>query len=268
MASLLINARPFTGRHDIPKGGAVGVRSTSDDFGLKEQLPKFIRLHCEPALLSDVNMYMAAWAPQLVVIELPAYVDLVADTHRYSVTHDAVSSTAQEVDYGKLQRTIIEPLLAQWDATVLSAANGVIEFELGIRALVSCPAVLDWPQSVVDAVVFDEVNYDQGTGLHVIDIDYSATNKGPTAIETQAMGNAQVLAHSTAEKVIRIAVPRDIAKASFIEALQNYYRTVSALYRCRYYLPETLVDQIIAEGGERIYATLAELQSEFIDRLA
>lgn len=268
MASFLINARPYTGRLDVPKGGVYEQRAGAIDFGAKEVLPKLIRVHCPPALMSDLAIYTAPWRPLLQVEELTGSVDLIADTHRYRVQHSETSSSVQNVDFGKLQRSIIEPILASWNAEIVSDVNGVIEFNINIKALVSCPAVLDWPQSIVDAVVFDEVDYNPDTGLHIIDIDYSATNKGSTAIEEQAMKSAQVLAHSASTKVIRIAVPRDIAKTSFVAALQDRYESVPVLYLRRYYLPETMVDQIIAEGGERTYEALADLQAAFVDRLA
>jgi hypothetical protein len=139
---------------------------------------------------------------------------------------------------------MVEAYLNNWGASVFSAADNAVVFDVSIYNAAISQGF--WEQELT-GVIFSEISYVQATGVHTIQVNYTAqiawkakdverriTMKGGTVISDNA-GVARFT-------ITRTAVS-DVFKRNVKEKVEQI------LYRNQYYLPPSLIDSIISMGG-------------------
>jgi hypothetical protein len=98
----------------------------------------------------------------------------------------------------------------------------------------------------ISQVVFSEISYDQTTGVHRVQADYSVIAPNPTSVERHVsrMG-LTIISHG--DRVLTYDADSSTCAAILKRQLQGYTRKIVA--RRRYHIAESVVDTIINNGG-------------------
>jgi len=237
------------------KGDIVEVRANSGIFGQKEGLPDFVRVKVPSLLISDVRHYMDVWRTELKFTVVAS--DPSQDGFRLKISNDKTDPAGT----GNVTKEQVEKFITKWGGAVVSFGPNEVIFD--IRVFDAFKSKGYWDVSI-GGVVFNEVSYDQITGIHMVDIDYNAIGNNPTYVENFLDSKVDtVISH--ANKIIRVTVSRSTVKAEFEEAISSGGKRM--IGRRRWYITPEQVDIIIGLGGMVTIST-AQLNSSVKDRLA
>jgi hypothetical protein len=217
------------------KGDVVEVRATGSDYG--GRLPEsFVVVEVPDLPMKDWHQYTVAW-DRKVEFEVVSH-DPVTDQYRIRLY-----STTANAGYGEITKEGVEQYIQNWNGTVVSWGINEVVWDVQIfNALISHAF---W-ETDISQIVFSEVSYDEATGLHRIAADYSATGKGPTAVERYVDGMGLTIV-SHAEKVL--TYDADSGVCAQILKRQINKRIEQRVARRRFHIADSTVDWIIGQGG-------------------
>lgn len=266
MAYLLIKATDYSHadptknrRGVVPKGGIIEPRATGAPLGLKEVSPFCVTIQVPDATIADLLHYMQPWKLE-VDYEL-VNSNLSLDGYRYRVFSLETSVSGHGVNNGQITQAKVQNYLANWNCSFISAsiADGV-HFDIGVYQ--SATSNSFWDRDV-SQIVFTEIDYNQSTGIHRIQADYSVLPINPSGVEHKVMARSgTVITH--ANSVIVFDIHRNDVLKNFRDSVKE--DTGEKLYRKRFTITPAQVDAIVSAGGS-VIRTLAQVQTEIDDRL-
>lgn len=239
------------------KGDIVTTQVAGHPIGSAEQPPAFVRVRVPDMDWIAARQHAQAWVSSLGYEVVAS--DLSQDAHRIRIFNRTASASA-----GNLTAAQVERFVQSWGGAVISEAANEARFNIRIYDAARSAAFLGYPQSVLDRVDWSEVSYDQLSGEHVIEADY-AVQVNPNALDTQIRSaGAEVVSHDVG--VVRYRVTRAAVRDRFVADIDRRGR-IYVSHRSRYYLPDSVVDHILNQGG-MIEADRATLESYVRDRRA
>lgn len=162
---------------------------------------------------------------------------------------------------GEITKAEVENFINNWGGTVHSFGTNEVVFDIRIYDALVSEAFWEIDLSNVN---FSEVSYDQNTGIHRIEADYSATANSPNYVEAYVEGKGLTIV-SHADKVLTYDADRSVVKKAFQDDI--YAKTRTTIARRRYYFGGGVIDTIVANGGT-MTTDLATLQSYIRDKQA
>lgn len=227
------------------KGDIIELRATSTPFGGSEP-DTFVMVECPEPM--DID-YGKAW--NLIIDYEIISSNPSIDEYRLRLFSTLVNS----LNYGVITRDQVETFINNWGGTVFSFGTNEVIFDITIFDAIKSKSF--W-QKDTSGIVFIETNYDQGTGVHTIEADYSALSVSPTYIETLINNNgATVTAHS--DRVITFDIARSVVREAFELDIKTEVKKQNIIEQRRYYVNLGVVDFIIGQGGtyQTDFATLS-----------
>lgn len=242
-------------RQDRPprsRGDIVEIRATSSPFA---PTANFVMAECSGLLLGDVDDKWG-WRWEAVFGWETQSQDLATDTYRMRLYNAAASSAEGAVTLAQVTEQIEE-----WNGTVVGVEDGGVVFDISIYDALSSQGYFDIP---VGSVVFQEISYDQGTGVHRVSADYSALQNNPTYVERYLMSQGFTLV-SHQDRVVVYEGDRTVVRQKFQDELESEiaFRVANG---SRYYVNEAVVAAIESAGGALRDVTPAQIQQYVKDR--
>lgn len=222
----------------VRKGDIVEVRATGTPFGGAEP-GAFVLVEVPDMPMRDVDAFGQAWHTDIAWSVVAR--DVSQDGYRIRLYSEAVSAGG---DKGIITRTAVERFIESWGGRIVSTTSNEVRFDLRILDALTSRAF--WGIDRLEEIGFTEEAYHPDTGLHRLRIDYTRRGVNPTFVERFLMHRGgQVTSHVNGVVVCDFA--RDTIRDQFLQDIRSRGRT--AVARCRYYVPEAVVDQAIAQGG-------------------
>jgi hypothetical protein len=236
------------------KGDIVEIRASSTGFGGLEPVT-FVLAEVPDLPMADYKDKSSAWE-RLIDFSVSGQ-DLSVDGYRLKLFSTLVAGTS-----GIITREEVEAFINSWGGVVFSVAVNEVLFDITIfDALTSKPF---WDGRDISQILFSEISYDQETGIHQIQADYSALENNPTYIET-VIANKGMTVTSHNEKIITFEGDRETARNEFQKDIKE--KSKKLVERRRYYVNPGVVDYIINQGGS-IVTSKATLDTYIKDKLA
>ena len=233
------------------KGDIVEIRATGTPFGGKEP-DAFVLVEVDDAPISEFEGRSIAWECQIDFSVVSH--DAANDKYRLKLY-----STTANNGLGEIAKEDVEAFIQNWNGTVVDYATNEVTFDLSIFDALTSPAF--WEVDV-SSLVFTETAYNQDTGLHTIELDYSAIDNNPTYVEmyVKRMGLA-ITNHSN--KILTYEADTSTVNQAFQSDLKE--KTNKRVARRRYHVSESVVDTIVDNGGT--YTTdLSTLRNYIMDK--
>jgi len=227
----LIIMRQDSGNHS--RGDVVEVRSSGTPFS---PAAKFVMVDVPDATLNGWEKYNGGWDRMLAF-------DIVAHNDELDGYRLRMYSETANAGNGIITKAEVETFIESWSGEIQSFGPNEVVFDIGIFNALKSAAFFEVNTS---SVVFSELYYDSGTGVHRIQADYSALGNNPTYVERYLMREGMDIV-SHADKVIVYDAERAVAKARFERDLQE--KAEQTIERRRYYLNEGVVAAVEAAGG-------------------
>ncbi len=249
MAELLI---ANSSRGKVEKGDIWEIRANNAPVGIKEAV-EFVILKIPNQLMTDLDQYALAWNIELDYTIVNQ--NLGIDGHRIRVSNAKTNSTL-----GSITRAQVENFLTGWGATVFSASQNEVILDCSINGILESESFWDIDITGVD---FTELSYDEGTGVHLISLDYNSIGNNPSYVERFVARRVEsIISH--ANKVIVFEAERDAVLNVFKNDINE---TVEKNIKSRQYkLTSAAVDYITGQGGV-VTDTYVNFLTNLIDKL-
>lgn len=183
--------------------------------------------------------------------------DPVTDT--YTVQLSATSGVAASGRGGIFRDDVIQ-VLNNWNAANIMQDGHTVTFSLSLFGALTCEGYWDHD---VSGVVFSELNYDQATGVHRIQIEYGAL--APTAIQNVAESKGlDIISHNNGILIVEGA--RSDIQGRFKQDIEHAI-SGSVIGFSRWRLSDSAVNLALNQGGV-VSVTWAQLQSNLEDQAA
>lgn len=235
------------------KGDVVEIRASGSPFSGKEP-EKFCLIEVPEVPMTQFLEYSKSWE-RLIEFAVVGQ-NLSLDGYRLRLYSTLINGTQ-----GIITKAEVESFIQSWNGSVFSFGTNEVVFDVTIYNALTSPAFWEFDNS---DIVFSEISYDQATGVHRIQADYSALSKNPTYVEQYVRGkNLTIVYHD--QKVLRYDATRTVVRGAFQDDLKEKSR--KTVTRRRYYFTSAVVDYIVGQGG-MITTDLATLQGYIKDKVA
>ena len=168
---------------------------------------------------------------------------------------------------GAVTRADVEAFISNWGGVVHSVAANEVVFDILIFDALTSLGFWgrSYEQADISNMQFTEVAYDQGTGIHRIELDYSLTGRAPSEAERYVERKGlPVVSH--VESALTYDADRSVVRTAFQNDIRNKSQRVVA--KQRYHVSGAVVDYIVGQGGmiTTDVATLAGyIQDKMVD---
>ena len=235
---LLINKIDFT---VYLKGRYLEVRASSSPFGGNEP-DKFVLIHVLNLPMTDYLYLDTAWE-RIIEYEIVSSNPTV-DGYRIRLYSPLIDSANK----GQITLAEVEAFINGWGGTVFSSGTNEVVFDILIGDAIQSQRF--WRINLTN-VVFTENSYTQATGIHELEIDYSAANGisdyAPSRIEKYVTRKGGVvLSHQ--DEVVTAEFHRSDVRTLFQEDIR--LKSQKIIEPKRYYVGTGVVDYIVGQGGE------------------
>ncbi len=179
--------------------------------------------------------------------------NLVTDTHRLKIY------TEFAVNPGAVNIPAITSALQEWGGKNFAVVNQTLEFDLVVYEALTSAGFWGFNPS---GVVFTETGYNQSTGTHTIQADYSATGRNTTPVEIKVDEiGVNIISHSN--RVITFEGTRSQVN----ELLKTFVADKGGDVQLnrRYKFSNAVINQAVA-NGDVVTITPAQVQSQIIDK--
>jgi hypothetical protein len=154
---------------------------------------------------------------------------------------------------GQLTQEKVANYLAGWNASIFSTAQNEVVFDFSIYGLIQSQRF--WGGKVdVQVIIWNEVSYDQGTGVHRISANHAALGNNPSFIQQYVRDRlvmyegeeniTPIISHDN--MVIVFEITRDAALRFFKWNVKK--KVKESVKRRRWRIISTAVDNVIAQG--------------------
>lgn len=224
---------------NFSKGDIVEVRGSSTPFGGAEP-NSFVLVEVPDVPMAAWEQYgNKHWRTNLQWEVVAS--NLAQDGYRIRIWSDTYRAGDGK---GATAREHIEQFINRWGGSVVDFAANQVRFDIRIIDAIQSTEFWDWPD--LTGVVFTEQDYNQTTGVHRVQMDYSAVPTNPTSVERRAVNlGATIISHQG--RVLVMDIDRADVRKQFIEDIQRGGK--QNVERFRYRITSAAVDAVIAAGG-------------------
>jgi hypothetical protein len=217
------------------KGDIVEIRASNTPFGGKEP-DSFVLIEVPDIPMTAYRKYNMAYNTEISFSIVGHNAEL--DGYRLRLFSNLSSNFIQQIGIDK-----ITAFIEKWGGTVFSIEDDAVIFDLSIFGALKSAGFWDISP---ENIVFTELDYNTETGMHRIELDYSALGNNPSYVETYIEQRGLVaITHNN--RVLTFDADSNIVKAEFEKDIEEKSKTMVA--RRRYYIPENIVDLVIANSG-------------------
>lgn len=217
-----------------------GAESPSRHLQGKQIPPRWIVVRADIPE-SEAQRYCEAWMPNIAV----EWESLNVNADRWRVV--VRSRLMRKSDnHGKMDEGKTKGFMEAWDFTNITYLNNRTRGRNTIFDMAKSRSL--W-KAMADST-FNELSYDQATGIHTIRMDYTAVrpNKDVEVLAlVEGMEETTFIAQDAAANTIDFSVERDVIKASFEADVER--RLEKRIATRRYVFDEAEVDRIISGSG-------------------
>jgi len=243
------------------KGYVVEVFENDKPYVNPPQPPFFI-LSIPELTKAQVENYMGQWQRAITYNVLQRSVPLDGWRLEIKATNANVSGK------GHLTRAKVEEYIVNWGGQIVNVVKNGVRFDISIFSIVKSRNF--WGRDVTP-IVFAEVSYDQGTGVHRVSANYNAVPFPPgmtmEAFEkmfSDAVTDKDGTVVSNTGGAVVFDIGRDVVIQRVRDELQEH--SEETICRRQKYLDPAFVDAIIA-NGRVMTATAAQVLGYVRDRL-
>lgn len=240
------------------KGEISAIQPPDWVWGIKEQSPEFVHVTVTDESYTMLRQQIAPIRRRLQIEIVSS--DPVNDVHRVRIFSDTVRASDQA---GAVTQAEVADFLARWNCAFVSEGANEVVFDADIYDLAASPGFFG--AEALPNVSFSPVSYDEGTGEHVIDADYSLTELHPNDVSRKAAIGTDIEVISNTGGVIRYSIRRATLRQHFLEDIEHQFK--KQLLRRRYRVDPAAVDTAIGNGGA-MTVTNAQFQNNLIDILS
>lgn len=238
------------------KGYVIYEKDSPAVWGAMEGLPNFIRVTITGDLtVEQARAYREQWH---------CMYDWTVDNHNVSLDGYRVTIFGDKVNVsgvGAITRTKLDNHLPNMGFVFFAEAANAITYDFSIYTVVTSQWF--WGYDITD-VVFQENNYDEGTGVHTIQADYGTAGWPMDKVERVVESKGGVVTSNLASVIIFTINRTDINTA-----LKDYFRQRidDKIEERQFYVDGSYVDTVVGQGG-----TDTKTKTEFLalinDRLS
>ncbi len=230
---------------EIRATGAAMTPKEMENYGIIRTIDSFIK---------DDVQYSKIWQPE-IDFEIVNQV-LSLDGFRLKLTVTNASSNS-----GGINATKIESFVTDWGGSVVSITPpNEIVFDISIFNALKSKNF--WDVST-ENVIFTETNYDQGTGIHTIELDYDALGNSPSYIENFIAEKVTIIGHDGSNRFITFEAHRSIIKAEFE---RDILKKLPKIHSKRFYFGSGVVSAILAAPNHILDSTISQVVSFIKDK--
>lgn len=242
-----------------PKGDLIEIRASgTPKSGLNT-----------PFVNVEIPDLMADWLPKGMAWKIEVDYEVVNNNPEIDGWRLRMFSATQNASatQGGITRNQVEAFIANWNGTVHSFGQNDVVFDITIFDAIQSNNFWDAkPDNTwLPQVVFSEVSYDQGTGVHRVEADWSALDKNPTAVERRLM-NLGVDLVSHADQIVTFDAARSLVRQAFEDDIREKSRRMVQRFRWR--ISDVAVDHIVNVHGGEMVTDAATLNSYLIDKVS
>jgi len=151
---------------------------------------------------------------------------------------------------GGLTKDKVEGYLNDWGAVVFSFGPNEVVFDFSIYLLTTSNNF--WTKGKLDPVniIWNEISYNETTGIHRISADYSALTNNPSFIErriNKRLEDGVIVSH--VNQVLTFEISRTSILQLFKAELKKDVRQRFKVKQKRWRLSNAAVNNIISQGG-------------------
>lgn len=259
MAEILVKAVDATNpdpekqrRGCYRKGDPVLAMPDGHAWGAEEGPPKFVVIKVPGIDPDQINDRIGQWRQALNHEVVGQSIPLDGWRIRLFAT---LPGAAQEAG---VTRSQVEGTLNRWNATVHSTRSNEVVLDFTVYGGATSEGF--WERDV-SSVTFEELAYDQSTGVHRIRVQYGDGMVRSRQLEAAATQKATVV--SASPGVVVFEVERRAVRQKFQSWIMR--ATERTHIRRRWTVPGADVDFALAQGGE-VTTTLATFRSRLVDR--
>jgi len=225
--------------------------------------PPFLVLQITGVTKAQVEEYQKDWRRTIDYTVVQRSIPLDGWRLDIKVTNPNLSGK------GHLTLEKVQNYLENWGASIVGVVDNAVRFDIAISRILRSQRF--WGANV-SLVVFAELSYDEGTGVHRTRADYSAVPmpEGTTPQKFEEIISQRVEEHggtviSNTGGIIIFDIGRDVVIQRVRDEVQQ--RVEDTICRRRLYLAPTFADQIIA-AGRVLVATPAQVAPYIRNRQA
>lgn len=218
------------------KGDCIEVRASSTPFTGKEP-DHFIMIDIPSLPMTSYEHYNNAW-DRIIDYEIVNQ-DLSLDGFRIRLFSSIVSPSG----FGKITKDEVVNFIHNWGGSVFDFGDNEVIFDITISDAIESQGFWEVP---IGGVVFNEINYDQGTGIHTIEIDYNSIGNNPTYIERFIANKGGVILSNNNKRITAELTRTDVRNEFENDIKQKAKQTIAVR---QYYVSSAVIDNIIGQGG-------------------
>ena len=223
--------------------------------------PPFLILQITDRTKAQVEQYMYQWD------RVADYAVIARDVPLDGWRLDLVTINPNPSGKGHITQVMVQGYLEGWGATIIGMSGNAVRFDITIGAILRSGHF--WGANV-GLIVFNELSYDEGTGVHRTEANYGAVPVPPkTTLDTFEAGFARRVEEVEGTVISNTGgvIVFDIGRDAVIQRVRDEVKLSVADVICRrkVYLDPAYADTIIAAGRELV-ATAAEVAPFIRDR--
>lgn len=239
------------------KGFPVVACKSPWNWGGEECPPKFIRVNVLDANeVADVNNVMQEWKRKTTYEIL--HFDASKDFFRVRIFADPLISTSNPV----AQVTVAEmqQFLLDWGAEKVEDASPGVLFEITAMDGITSRGLFTFGEEDAN-VTYTEIGYDQLSGIHTVELDYSASSLADQTIRN-ILSQVQLEVKTIGAGICTFEAQREKMIAQLERQVADKFNKMIA--RVRYRFTDSIVDTALLSNGT-VDLMLADLDDNLVD---
>jgi len=238
------------------KGYPVAILDDPRSFrGYKEGLPYFCAVRVTDGTKAEVEAMIASafsgtslnqtWSREIDFATVNN--DMPIDGWRINV----FATNPGANNFAGVTQAMVENYLTKWNALVVQATVNEVRFDVAIFEDGSqIPGAIQsqgfWGVEPTD-VTFNETSYVEGTGVHTVEADYSLSSFSSDQVQKRIEDRGGIVS-SNVGGVATFTINRTDVFQWFQQEVREALE--QTIYRRQFYIPEAVVDTIIATGTQ------------------
>lgn len=144
-------------------------------------VPDFFVINCGDIDEEQVRAYLESWKKEIDYTVLAHQVP--TDGYRIKVFGSKTSIQEHGVNYGRIKKVDVQSTLENWGCSIYQTTTNEVTFDFYIHEMIQSNGF--WQTDAdLSGIVWTELNYDETTGMHRIQCDYSGTSFSEKKIES------------------------------------------------------------------------------------
>lgn len=235
--------------------------------GYEEGLPYFCAVRVTDAIAVEVEaMITSTFSETSIIQDWTRRIDFVTVNNNLAIDGWRIrvfATNPGSTNFAGITRPMVEGYLNRWYASVFSVSTNEVVFDVAIfEDAANSPGALQsegfWGITPV-FVFFNEISYVEGTGVHTVEADYTASVFTSKQVQRRITKRGGVVV-SDVDSVVVFTINRTDVFQWFQEELREFLERT--IYCRQFRIPETAIDAIILTGTQILVDHYDE-QSQF-----